>query len=96
MKTLGLVLTLFLALPALAEDAPSGDDESTIESMMLKKIDVVEKAEKIETIEKVVSGQVPADEAKREGDKKSGYRPLRDESPKIIQAIPPFQVQMGQ
>jgi hypothetical protein len=67
-------------------------DEPSVEALMMKKIDVVNKAEKINLIESVIN--IPADgPAKVPSDAdRTQYRPLKDGSPKQMQATPPFRL----
>jgi hypothetical protein len=77
---------------APAAVAPEADGLPTVSDLMVRKIDLLQKAEKIEKIEAVVGGAVGAGQPRAEG-RGPEYRPLRDEAGKSVEASPPFFVE---
>lgn len=65
--------------------------EESVESLMSKKIDLVNKIERMEQIESVIS--TPEVEAKALAPDPNQYKPLQDSATKQMQSRPPFQVQ---
>ena len=67
-------------------------DEPSVEALMMKKIEVVEKAEKISQIESIIN--MPEDNVIKTNpeEERVRYRPLKDSSPKQLQSAPPFRI----
>jgi hypothetical protein len=67
---------------------PLQEGMPSVEDLMVKKLDIAQKVDKIEKIESVVSGTIPDPKAIIQD--KTAYKPLRDEDAKQIQSAPPF------
>ena len=80
--------------PMNSESSPADASvEASVEQLMMKKIDMVDKAEQIDKIEAAISASEPLQSVKqvRASDRDS-YRPLQDSAGKQVQSAPPFKI----
>lgn len=73
-------------------ELPMKEGIPSIDELMHKKLDLVQKASKIEKIESAIENSTTSNNSVTLIPDRQAYRPLKDEDPKVIQASPPFSI----